>query len=139
MVTEAVRADPRFAVSTVELDRSGPSYTIDTVRALRSERPDADFYLIIGVDQFKELDSWHEPEALVRSVHLVVMDREGRSARAAAAGVPGGEGALFVPVRRVDVSSTGIRAAVRAGEDVTDRVPPGIATIIERERLYSGL
>jgi nicotinate-nucleotide adenylyltransferase len=138
MVHEAAGSDPRFEVSSLEIDRPGPSYTVDTVRALRAEHPEAELYLILGVDQFQELDTWHEPDDLVRLVRLAVMDRDGESARSAAPHVPGGGDALFVPVHRVDVSGTSIREAVAAGEDVSDRVTPGVAAIIEREGLYSG-
>ena len=138
MVREAALSDDRFEVSTLEIERPGPSFTLDTVRAVKSEHPEAALFLILGVDQFKEFDTWHRPEELVRLVTLAVMDREGESARAVAPHVPGGGDAVFVPVRRVDVSGTLIREAVRDGRDITDRVTPGVAAIIEREGLYSG-
>lgn len=137
MVREAIRADPRFEVSSLELERAGPSFTVDTVRALHEEHPDAELYLILGVDQYKELATWHEPEALLGLVRLAVMDREGESARSASVGVPGAEDALFVPVRRIDVSGTALRAELAEGRDVGHRLPPGVAAIVERERLYS--
>jgi nicotinate-nucleotide adenylyltransferase len=137
MVRQAVQADPRFEVSTLELERSGPSYTVDTVRALRHEYPDAELFLVMGIDQFRELASWHEPEELVRLVRLAVMDREGESAEATVPSVPGAERALSVPVGRVDVSATAVRAAIREGREVSSWLPPGVERIIEREGLYS--
>jgi nicotinate-nucleotide adenylyltransferase len=137
MVSEAVRSDPRFEVSTVELDRGGPSYMIDTVRALRGVLPDAELFLILGADQVRDFPGWREPEQIVRHVQLAVMDREGESAGELAHGIPGGDRAVFVPVRRVDVSSTEIRDAIRSGAPLGDRVPRGVAAIIEREGLYS--
>ena len=137
MVRQAVQADPRFQVSTLELDRSGPSYTVDTVRALRREYPDAEIFLIMGVDQFRELASWREPEALAGLVRFAVMDRGGESARGVAPDVPGADRALSIPVRRVDVSATAIRAAIREGRDASSWLPPGVERIIEREGLYS--
>ena len=137
MVHEAISSDPRFEACTLELDRAGPSYTIDTVRTLRARHPDAELYLIMGVDQLKELEDWHQPEELVRMVQLAVMDREGESAKSVAADVAGADQALFVPVRRVDLSSTGVRAAVAEGRDVSAWLPPGVAGIIAREGLYS--
>jgi nicotinate-nucleotide adenylyltransferase len=137
MVRAAVQSDPRFAVETMELERPGPSYMVDTVRALREELPDADLFLILGADQLRVFDTWREPEAIVQNVRLAVMDREGESAQAAAQDVPAAAGAVFVPVRRVDVSSTEIRERVRAGLDVRDLVPAGVHAIIARERLYS--
>lgn len=137
MVEEAVRADPRFEACTTELERPGPSYTVDTVRALRRAAPEDELYLIMGVDQYRELATWREPQALLEMVRLAVMDREGESARETPASVPGAESALFVPVRRVDVSSTDVRSAVREGRDVSAWLPPGVAAIVARERLYS--
>jgi nicotinate-nucleotide adenylyltransferase len=137
MVREAVRADPRFEVSTVEIERPGPSYAVDTVKALRGAMPDAELFLIIGADEFRDFGTWHRPEEIVRYVRLAVMDRAGESAEDFAPSVPGGREAVFVPVRRIDVSSTGVRAAVRSGRGAGDAIPPEIAAIIEREGLYS--
>jgi len=137
MVHEAVRSDPRFEVSTVELDRDGPSYMVDTVGTLRALHPDAELFLILGADQVRDFPGWRDPEQIVRHVRLAVMDREGESARELVRGVPGGAQAVFAPVRRVDVSSTEIRDGIRAGAPPGDRVPPGVAAIIEREGLYS--
>jgi len=137
MVREAVRADPRFEVSTLELERPGPSYTVDTLRELRASEPDSEIYLIMGVDQYEDLQTWHRPEELLGMARLAVMDRGGKSARAASPHVAGAEDAVFVPVRRVDVSSTAIRADVREGRDASASLPAGVAAIIEREGLYS--
>jgi nicotinate-nucleotide adenylyltransferase len=137
MVKEAITSDPRFEVSTLEMDRPGPSYTVDTVRAVRAELPGAELFLIIGVDQFRDLDSWRDPEEIARLARLAVMDRDGESAQSLADTVPGGEEAFFVPVRRIDISSTAVRAAVREGCDAATWVPSGVAAIIEREGLYS--
>lgn len=137
MVREAARADERFEVSTVEIDRPGPSWTVDTVRTLRAELPHAELFLILGIDQFRDFATWRDPDEILRHVTLAVMDREGESAEAIADAVPGGRQAVFVPVRRVDVSSTAVRAAAREGRDLRAWVPEGVAAIIERERLYS--
>lgn len=138
MVREAVRADPRFEVCTLELERSGPSYTVDTARALHAMEPEAELYLIMGVDQYEQLSTWHRPEELLTLVRLAVMDRGGESARAAAPGVPGAvDDAVFVPVGRVDVSSTAVRATIREGRDATPWLQEGVAAIIRREGLYS--
>jgi nicotinate-nucleotide adenylyltransferase len=137
MVRAAAAADPRFEVSTVELDRPGPSYTIDTLRELRRTLPDADLFLIVGTDQFASFATWREPAAVAELARLAVMDRSGDRAADVEPGVPLRD-AVFVPVRRVDVSSTDVRARRRAGEDLSDCVPEGVRAIIERERLYSG-
>lgn len=129
MVRAAIREDARFRVSDVELERGDPSFTVDTLESLRSERPDADLYLIVGIDQFRAFDAWHRPARLRELATIVVMDREGLGATADAGAVP-------VRVTRVDVSSTEVRRRVRAGEDVRDAVPVAVAGIIEARGLY---
>jgi nicotinate-nucleotide adenylyltransferase len=99
--------------------------------------PDAELVLIIGTDQFASFATWREPAAVAALARLAVMDRAGDRAADVDPGVPVGD-PVFVPVRRVDVSSTDVRARRRAGEDVHDLVPQGVRAIIERERLYSG-
>ncbi len=137
MARGAAEGDPRFEVDALELDRAGPSYTVDTVRALRSTLPDAELFLILGVDEFKVFDRWRQPERIVEQVRLAVMDREGESAAASASALRGVEETLFVAVRRVDLSSTEVRTRVREGGDIRRMVPDAVRTIIERERLYS--
>ncbi len=137
MVRAAAASDPRFEVSTLEIDRAGPSYTVDTVRELRDQLPDAELFLILGADQFKSFAEWREPREIVRHVRLAVMDRAGERAAEAAPSIPLGD-PVYVPVRRIDVSSTELRARRRNGGDIGASVPAGVHTIIERERLYSG-
>lgn len=137
MVGAAVRSDPRFEASAIECERPGPSYTADTLEALRRAMPEAELVLILGADQFADMASWREPERILRLAELAVMDREGASARLARPDLAGAERARFVPVRRVDVSSTLVRQQAAEGRDVTELVPPGVAEIIEREGLYA--
>jgi nicotinate-nucleotide adenylyltransferase len=143
MVREAATADPRFEVDARELGRPGPSYTVDTLEALRAEHPDAEIFLILGADQFEHFARWRAPERIVRAARLAVMDRDGASARVVAPevadAVPGLEaGTTFVPVRRIDVSSTGVREAVGRGEDPADAVPAGVARVIRARGMYRG-
>ena len=137
MVRAAATADPRFEVCTLELERSGPSYTVETIRALRREHPEDELFLILGADQVATLSTWRDPREIARSARLAVMDRGGESAAAAAAAHPAAAEAVVVPVRRVDVSSTDVRERVRDGLGIDHLVPAGVRTIIERERLYS--
>jgi nicotinate-nucleotide adenylyltransferase len=136
MVRAAVAGDPRFEVSTLEVDRSGPSYTVDTVREVRRALPDAEVFLIIGADQLRSFATWREPRTILEHVRLAVMDRSGERAIDASPGIPLGD-AVFVPVRRVDVSSTEVRERRRRGADISASVPPSVHAIIVRERLYS--
>lgn len=136
MVRAAAAGDPRFDVATLELERPGSSYMVDTVREFVRTLPDAELFLVLGVDQFRAFGGWRDPQEIVRHARLAVMDRGGESGAVFAPGVPGSHDAFFVPVRRVDVSSTDIRARRRRGEDVSELVPAGVRAIIERERLY---
>jgi nicotinate-nucleotide adenylyltransferase len=138
MVRAAAANDPRFEVSRTEIDRPRLSYTVDTLRELRRAMPDAELYLIIGADQYESFAAWHEPAEIVQLARLAVMDRAGDRAANVDPGISVGE-PLFVPVRRIDVSSTEIRARRRSGEDIRDLVPPAVRTIIEREGLYSSV
>ena len=159
MVRAAASADHRFEVSAIEVERSGPSYTVDTVRALRAQLGDADLFLIIGVDQYRAFDAWRDPAGILEHACLAVMDRVGESARSvcpevltvserhARDGSPGPDEievsagppvtrVVFAPVERIDLSSTEIRKRVRAGDDVSRLVPAPVLEIIEREGLY---
>ena len=139
MVEAACAADARFAASSAELERGDVSYTVDTLRRLQQQFPDAELVLILGVDQFRTMETgWKEPEAVLALATLAVMDRDGASARGAVPDVPGADRATFVPVTRVDVSSTQIRQAVAGSGDVSAQVPASVLAIIEREGLYRG-
>jgi nicotinate-nucleotide adenylyltransferase len=110
---------------------------VDTVLAFRRAWPEADLFLILGVDQLESFGSWRDPEGIVAQVRLAVMDRDGHSAADVSRLLPVGAAVEVVPVRRVDVSSTEVRSHVREGRTITGLVPEGVRTIIERERLYS--
>jgi nicotinate-nucleotide adenylyltransferase len=138
MVRAAAAEDPRFQVSEAELERSGPSYTVDTLRELRALWPSAGLFLILGADQLRVFASWREPGEIVRLATLALMDREGKATAGVAPALPGMERAVHVPVTRVDVSATRVRAAVAAREDVSGMVPAGVRAVIEREGLYRG-
>lgn len=138
MLEAAASQDPRFQVSQVELEREGPSYTVDTLRDLRARWPAAELFLILGADQLRAFASWRDPEEILRMATLALMDRDGDDAARAAPDLPGMERAVHVPVTRVDVSATEVRAAVAAGRDVSGMVPPGVLAVMEREGLYRG-
>jgi nicotinate-nucleotide adenylyltransferase len=136
MVETAVALDGRFRLSRIEIDRPGPSWTVDTLRWFRKLEPaDTEIYLLMGLDQFRAFDTWNEPDEVRRLATLVVMDRDGEGVDNEAS-VHGGV-VCRVPVRRVDVSSSAVRATARAGGDIAGLVPPGVAGVIRREGLYS--
>ena len=77
MVELAVAGDDRFSISRTEIDRQGPSYTADTLAAMRAESPDAELFLILGGDQAAALPSWHEPERVLEHATVAVVARTG--------------------------------------------------------------
>lgn len=134
MVREAIAGEPRFVLERCELERSGPSYTIDTVRALQARQPGAQWFLLIGADQYAGLPSWRDWRDLLARVTLAVAQRPG-------ADMPASAELRAVPVAAValppmDVSATVIRDRVAAGAPITDLVPPGVASYIDRHHLY---
>ncbi|HSW29258.1 MAG TPA: nicotinate-nucleotide adenylyltransferase [Longimicrobiales bacterium] len=138
MVRAAAAADARFQVSELELERAGPSYTVDTLRSLRARWPSSELFLILGADQLRVFASWRAAHEIPGMATPALMDREGEAAAALAPDLPGMERAVHVPVTRVDVSATRVRAAVAAGEDVSGMVPAGVLAVIGREGLYRG-
>jgi nicotinate-nucleotide adenylyltransferase len=136
MVRAAAQGDERFEVCTLELERTGPSYTVDTVRALRSDLPDDELFLMLGADQFRDFERWRDPGAIKAEVRLAVMQRGTEAPGPAASVAPAPARVIFVSVTPVDLSSTDVRDRVRAGGDVSGLVPPGVLRVIRRDRLY---
>ena len=107
MTVIATAADPRFRVSRVDIDRSGPTYTIDTLRDLRAQRGSAaEFYFITGADALAQILTWRDPEQVLASAHLVGVTRPGHDLHAP--GLPAGA-ATLVEVPALAISSTDIR------------------------------
>lgn len=134
MVALAIAGEPRFVLERCEIERSGPSFTIDTVRALQAAQPGCEWVLLIGQDQYLGLPSWREWQDLLGRVTLAVAGRPG----AAAAPDPALQRwpHCTVPLPPMDISATAIRARLARGEPVTDLVPPAVARYIDQHRLY---
>jgi nicotinate-nucleotide adenylyltransferase len=133
MVRAAVAGDPRFRADDLELRRRGPSYTVDTLRALHEREPGAALFFVTGADNLAEMPRWREPDEIARLATLAVVSRAG-DALPADPPYP----AVAVPVTRVDVSSTEVRRRVAAGASIRYLVPDAVRAVIERERLYRG-
>ena len=134
MVRAAIDGRANQSASNIELLREGPSYTVDTLRALRSEHPEATPVLIMGSDQFAELAEWHKAEEVVQFADVCVLPRGGvelDSVRPRLSVVW-----CAADVASIDVSSSGIRKRVREGRPYRHLVPEAVAEIIEREDLY---
>ncbi|MBU6260349.1 MAG: nicotinate-nucleotide adenylyltransferase [Burkholderiales bacterium] len=136
MVRLAIAGEPRFTASRIEIERPGPSYTLDTVREFAAAEPDTDWVLIIGADQYAALPSWHGWQELLQRVTLAVANRPGpaRPLPRELAAHPH----RVVPLPMLDISSTAIRDRVRQGEAIAALVPPEVARYIETHRLYRG-
>jgi nicotinate-nucleotide adenylyltransferase len=137
MVRLAIEGEPRFVLDRIELERTGPSYTLDTVRELQAREPGAEWFLLIGADQYAGLHTWRGWEDLLDRVVLAVAARPGPLPPVAAAVVQRPH--RSVPLTMMDVSSTEIRRRVAAGEDFSELVPPAVARYIDREGLYRPL
>jgi nicotinate-nucleotide adenylyltransferase len=133
MVNAAIAGDPRFAADDLELRRTGPSYTVDTLRELRAREPGAELFFLTGADNLADLPRWRDPDEIARLATLAVVSRAGDTL---APGAP--YPAVAVAVTRVDVSSTEIRRRVAAGQSIRYLVPEAVRDVIERERLYRG-
>ena len=131
MVDAAVGGDARFEVSSIEIDRGGLSYTVDTLAALAAAEPAAERVLLIGTDSLATYARWRDPDRIMELAQVAVLQR---ATDAAPAPLPAGMRA--VTTRRVDVSSTEVRERVRAGKPIRGFVPDGVARIIERAGLY---
>lgn len=131
MVRAAVAGDTRFIADGLELQRAGPSYTVDTLRELRAREPEAELFFLTGADNLRELPRWREPGEIARLATLAVLERAGEVLPADPP-LP----AVAVTVTRVDVSSTDIRRRVAAGQSIRYLVPEAVRAVIERERLY---
>jgi nicotinate-nucleotide adenylyltransferase len=127
MLEAAIAGNPHFAVDDLELKREGPSYTVDTLRALHGRDPDAELFLLMGADQYADLSTWHEAEAIPRLAHVVVLARQGEKPP---------HDVTAADVTRIDISATEIRRRVAAGRPIRYLVPEAVEAVIRRERLY---
>ena len=134
MVRLAMGEEPRFALERCEILRRGPSYTLDTVRAMQAAEPGALWFLIIGQDQYAGLHTWRDWRELLGLVTLAVANRPGPPQ------APHADVLAFshraVPLPMLDIASTDIRARVAAGQDISSLVPDGVARYIEAHHLY---
>ncbi|MBT78535.1 MAG: nicotinate-nucleotide adenylyltransferase [Gammaproteobacteria bacterium] len=153
MLRAAINGQPDFVVDERELNRVGPSYTVETLESLRAESATRPIGLILGMDAFIDIGSWHRSEDILRLAHVIVARRPGAqlpgSGHAgtllAANGVtecaeltaiPAGK--IFVhTVTQLEISSSAIRAAAGAGQSQRYLVPDAVATLIETTGCYA--
>lgn len=134
MTVIATASNPRFSVSRVDIDRTGPTYTIDTLREMRElHGPEAEFFFITGADALEQILSWRDVDELFYLAHFVGCTRPGH--RLSDAGLPEGKVSL-VEIPALAISSTECKERVRAGEPVWYLVPDGIVQYINKRGLY---
>jgi nicotinate-nucleotide adenylyltransferase len=136
----ATAKDERLAVSRMELDRTGPSWTVDTLREIHATAPGDDLTFIVGGDMAASLPEWREPEAVLELATLAVAERAEHRRADIVERLSGLRGAAervrFFSMPRVDVSSTEIRDRVRAGRPIRYLVPDDVARLIGARGLY---
>lgn len=141
MTVIATAADPRFEVSRVDIDRDGPTYTVDTLRDLQRDFDDeyagdsAEWFFITGADALADIVGWRDPDGIVERAHLVGVTRPGH--HLTDPGLPEGKVTL-IEIPALAISSSDIRARVAAGEPVDYLVPEGVARWIRKQHLYEG-
>lgn len=134
MVRAAIAGEPRFVLDRIELERSGPSYTLDTVHELRAREPQAQLILVIGADQYAGLHTWRGWQELLALVTLAVANRPGA--------MPPIDPQVLrfshrvVPLPMLDISASDIRARVARGQAIDHLVPAAVAGYIETHGLY---
>jgi len=133
MTVIATASNPRFTVSRVDLDRPGPTYTIDTLRDLRAQRPDAELYFITGADALAQILSWKDIDELWGLAHFIGVTRPGHVL--SVSGLPENRVTLQ-EIPAMAISSTDCRTRVFEGEPVWYLVPDGVAQYIAKHRLY---
>jgi nicotinate-nucleotide adenylyltransferase len=134
MVRLAIAGEPRFALDDREMRRSGPSFTLDTVRELQAEQPEARCFLLIGQDQYAALHTWAGWTELVQRVVLAVANRPGDMPPVHADVLRHPH--QVVPLPMLDIAATQIRQRVAAGEGINHLVPPEVARYIDQQGLY---
>src|SRR5580698_462549 len=134
MTVIATASNPRFSVSRVDIDRPGPTYTIDTLHELITVRgADAELFFITGADALEQLMSWRDAEELFKLAHFVGCTRPGH--RLSGAGLPD-ERVSLIEIPALTISSTACRARIRAGEPIWYLVPDGIVQYIAKRGLH---
>lgn len=130
MVRRAIAGEPRFVLDPLELEREGPSYTVDTLRTLHARAPGERFVLLLGADAARDFGAWKSGDEILRLAQLCILTRNGEVPPV----LP--DGARILPVPALQISATAIRDRVRRGQPIRWWVPDAVAAYIAAERLY---
>ena len=132
MVRDATRGLAGLEASSIEIDRGGPSYTVDTLLELREAHPGVEWFVVLGADAAAGLPTWERADELAELATFVLVDRPGLPSPPP----PTGWRFVHVSVPRLDVSSSELRDRVRTGRPLDVLVPPAVIACIEARRLY---
>jgi nicotinate-nucleotide adenylyltransferase len=136
MTVIATASNPRFWVSRVDVDRPGPTYTVDTLRDLQKALPDADLYFITGADALGDIFTWRDAGDVFELAHFVGCTRPGYEMdESTLKGIPGDK-VTIVEIPALAISSTDCRERKRRGEPVWYLVPDGVVQYIAKHDLY---
>ena len=133
MLRAAFSGEPEIEISSWELDRGGVSYSIETLRALAAEHPEAQLFYLIGADHVATLPQWREADALAAAATFVVVPRPGAQEEA----FPQPFRGRYLQGKPMAISASEIRERVRAGRSVANLVPPPVAQLLNSMQIYS--
>jgi nicotinate-nucleotide adenylyltransferase len=140
MVQLAIADNPSLVVSRVDIDRAGPSFTVDTLRALQTEYgPAAQLYFVMGADSLVHLKAWREPTEILRLARLVAVTRPGYAVDLAALerDLPGLRSVTEILVTvQLEISATALRERLREGWPIRYQVPAAVEAYIREHHLY---
>ncbi|HAT1502534.1 TPA: nicotinate-nucleotide adenylyltransferase [Corynebacterium striatum] len=136
MTMVATASNPRFTVSRVDIDRKGPTYTIDTLRDLRELFPDAELYFITGADSLASIMSWHDWEVMLEMANFVGVTRPGYELSKDMLPLESQTGIELIEIPAMAISSTDCRKRAGEGEPVWYLVPDGVVQYIAKNNLY---
>lgn len=140
MVRLAIQGNPTFELSTIELERPGPSYTVDTLRQIGERYPGVELYFIVGMDSLAELPTWRDPHRLFDLARVVAVLRAGWTPVDLGwieSRLPAARGRVqVVQIPGLDISSTNLRERVAAGRPIRYLVPSAVMAYIEEHGLY---
>lgn len=133
MTRLAIKGNPIFRVSDVEIRKKGVSYTIDTLQVFHDEHPGAELFLLIGGDSLEQFHDWRQPDMIRSLASVAVYPRPGNGPAALTSEV---RGATIVRGPMLDLSSTEIRRMVNQGKSIRYLVPPDVESYVIRHKLY---
>lgn len=139
MLDCATQDNPQFAISRVDVDRPGPHYSVDMIKLVQAEYPQANLYFIMGGDSLRNLPTWHQPQELIRLCRIAVMRRPQSeiSLDMHAATLPElAQRLTIVDAPLIDISSTAIVARIEAGLSIRYLVPDPVLEYINTHQLY---